>query len=227
MKIGILGSGRVGGYLGVLWVQKGHGVRFGLRDPWGDKGRALLEAGGVHANVGTPEEAAAFGDTVLVALPWEALMEVLPSLGDLGGKVVVDATNRLRGPASATCTGEDVRLLPGARVIKAFNTIGAEYYANPSFAGEGITIPIAGDDPAAKDLVTNLVGNLGFAPLDVGGIGQSAALEATAFLGTPFTYTRTRLHLPYRPENSAARPGYSLVLGDMYERHTQHHHLHA
>lgn len=190
MKIGILGSGRVGGRLGVLWAQKGHDVRFGLRDP---KGRRLLAEGGTRAGTGTLEEAAAFGDAVLVALPWEALIEVLPTLGDLSGKVVIDATNRMGVPARVISAGEEfARLLPDAQVVKAFNTIGAEHYADPNFAGEAATMLIAGDDPAAKDVVSVLAQQLGFTPLDAGPLAQSAALEALAFAWVSLSRTLGR-----------------------------------
>lgn len=151
MKIGSVGSGRVGGRLGVLWTQK--------RD--------------VRVGVGTLGEAAAFGDAVLLALSWEVLPVVLPTVGDLSGEVVIDATNRLE-LGSTTSTGEYLsRLLPDARVVKSFNTI-------------------AGDDPAAKSTVGELARDQGFKPLDVGGLDQSTALEALAFAWVSLSRTLGR-----------------------------------
>ena len=213
MNIGIIGSGRVGGHLGVLWAHKQHEVHFGLRNPQDSKGGVLLKEGGEHARTGTHEEAAARSDVLLLALPWEALMEVLPTLGDLNGKVVIDATNRLGKPGNAPAAGQDLqRLLPRARVVKAFNTIGAEHYAHPNFAGEQATMLIAGDDPAAKNVVAGLARDLGFEPIDAGGIVQAGALEALAFawvqlsrtLGRDFAF---RVLTPTLPQTTSPAGG--------------------
>lgn len=181
MKIGIVGSGNVGGALGTLWSRGGHPVRFGVRDPQGDKARTLLRSAGADAAAGTLQDVVEFADVVVVALPWDALPDVLPGLQGWEGKVVVDATNRMRGPGGSTSAAEDLAaMIPGARVVKAFNTIGANRFGDPTFSGERATMPIAGDDPDAKAIVLRLAGDLGFEPIDVGDLGQAGALEALA-----------------------------------------------
>src|SRR5262245_61275537 len=93
MNVGILGSGNVGGTLGVAWGTRGHFVCFGARDPQADKVQRLVQAAGFGARAGTVREAAESGDVLVLAAPWPAVPEVLQSAGDLTGKVLIDCTN--------------------------------------------------------------------------------------------------------------------------------------
>src|SRR5829696_4416159 len=94
MKIGILGAGNIGGNLGRRWAQGGHAIKFGVRKP--DELAALVQECGAQASAGDPKQAVEFGDVVVLALPWGAVAEVLGSVGDMRGKIVVDATNPLK-----------------------------------------------------------------------------------------------------------------------------------
>ena len=157
MKIGIVGAGMIGGTLGRLWHRAGHEVRYGARDP--GKLDALVRELGERASAGTPESAAAFGEVVLLAVPLAATVELGRVIAShIGGKVVLDAGNAYaqRDGAAADAamrhaagsSGWVAAHLPGARVVKAFNTV---YYKTlASEAGRGddrVGIPLAGDAP--------------------------------------------------------------------------------
>ena len=112
MKIGILGAGNIGGNLGRRWAQGGHAIKFGVRRP--DEIAALVQACGAQASAGDAKAAAEFGDVVVVAVPWGAVKDVVGSLGELRGKIVVDATNPLTwkdGPVHAVATSGVRRLI--------------------------------------------------------------------------------------------------------------------
>jgi len=99
MKIAIIGAGNVGGALGANWAGKGHDICFGVRDPKAEKTQSLLGKIGGKARAGSPAEAAAFADVIVLSTPWPATEAVIRSMGDLKGKIVLDATNPLtRGP---------------------------------------------------------------------------------------------------------------------------------
>src|SRR5207253_4942477 len=95
MKIGIIGAGNVGGTLGQAWVKKGHDVFFGVRHPQDDKTRQLVQSIGGKARAGTVAEAAAFGEVVVLATPWQAAEAAVRAAGDLSGKALIDCTNPL------------------------------------------------------------------------------------------------------------------------------------
>ena len=96
MKIAIIGAGNVGGTLGTAWAQKaGHEIFFGVRDPKSEKTQALLSKIGGKARAGTPAEAAAFGDFIVLTTPWPQAEAAIRSLGDVSGRIILDATNPL------------------------------------------------------------------------------------------------------------------------------------
>lgn len=201
MKIGIIGSGNVGGTLGRRWASNGHIVTFGKRDGRGDSLSELLASCGPNATAGSISEAAQQSDVVLLATPWEAAQSALQSAGDLTGKVVIDATNPLLPGLSGlalgtnTSAGEMVaEWASGARVVKTFNTVGANIMDNPRFAGGPVAMFYCGDDADAKKAVASLISELGFAALDAGPLTQSRLLEPFALLwitlALKFGYTR-------------------------------------
>jgi predicted dinucleotide-binding enzyme len=102
MKIGVIGAGNVGGTLGKAWVRKGHEVVFGVRDPQREKVQDLLKDIGSKAHAGSVAEAAAFGEVVVLAVPWSAARDAIQKAGDLSGKVVVDVTNARALPSSCS-----------------------------------------------------------------------------------------------------------------------------
>ncbi len=185
MNIGILGAGNVGGALGRLWAAQGHHVLFGVRTPQGDKVQRLVASIGPNAQAGTLPDAVAFGEVVLLAVGWPGPEEFLPEIGGWTGKILIDATNRIGSPlpGPGESAAEDVaRLAPGARVVKAFNTVGAGLYARPHFDGEAASMLLCGDDGEAKLIVGDLAADLGFEPVDAGPLGAAGLLEALGAL---------------------------------------------
>jgi 8-hydroxy-5-deazaflavin:NADPH oxidoreductase len=178
MRIGILGSGNVGGALGKGWAKCGHEVIFATRDPQGEKAKALLVVT-PNAKVAGLQETVDSSDILLVAIPWNVLPEVLKSLKGLENKIIIDATNRFTPGTAPSVAEELAQLVPGANVVKAFNSIGFDHMDNPQF-GDKPTMLIAGDNLQAKQLVMKLAEDLGFEAMDAGGLSSAAAIEALA-----------------------------------------------
>jgi 8-hydroxy-5-deazaflavin:NADPH oxidoreductase len=195
MKIGILGAGNIGGNLGKGWAAAGHEIAFGVRDPQRDKTQAAVAAAGPNARAGSVREAVEFGEVVALAVPWSAVADALAEAGDLGGRTLIDCTNRL-GPVasgSAASAAEDVaRLAPSARVVKAFNTFGYESLADPRYGTLVATAFIAGDDEQAKSAVTRLAQDLGFEVEDAGPLANAALLESLTRLWVQLARTHGR-----------------------------------
>lgn len=189
MKIAIIGAGNVGGELGKLWAAKGHEIFFGVRDPKDPKLQDLLKSTQGRARAGTVNEAAPGSEIVVLATPWSATADAIKSAGDLRGKVVVDCTNPLSPDLSGlvigttNSAGEEVsRWAKGARVVKAFNTIGAQNFGNPRFGSEAATMFVCGDDSDAKAIVAELASDLGFDVVDAGPLTASRLIEPLAML---------------------------------------------
>jgi 8-hydroxy-5-deazaflavin:NADPH oxidoreductase len=179
MKIGVIGAGKVGGNLGAGWTKKGHEVMYGVRDPNSEKARQAISKSD-DAKIGTLAEAAAFGEVVVLAIPWAVAHETILALGDLSGKIVIDTMNAFAPPAvEHGSVAQDVAALAsGARVVKAFNTMGAETMANPDFNGQSATAFICGDDADAKATVIQLAKDLGLDAYDTGPLTNSVYAEA-------------------------------------------------
>lgn len=191
MKIGILGAGNVGGTLGLGWAKSGHEIFFGVRDTQSDKVKALLDEIGANAQAGSLAEAVAFGEVVLLAVPWTAVQEAIRQAGDFTGKILLDATNRLVEPApdSAPSAVEDIsRWASGARVVKAFNTTGSGNMSNPKFGAHCADMYICGDDPDAKSAAAELAQDVGFEVVDAGPLANAVLLEALAKLWIQLAY---------------------------------------
>jgi 8-hydroxy-5-deazaflavin:NADPH oxidoreductase len=191
MKIAIIGSGNVGGALGANWARKGHDVVFGARDPKSEKTQALLRTIGGKARAATPAEAAASADVIVLSTPWPATEAAIRSMGNLKGKIILDATNPLtRGPdgigleiGHSISGGEKVQgWAAGASVFKALNTTGFGNMADPEFNGVKSVMFVAGDDAGSKPTVTKLVSDLGFDVIDAGPLRNARLLEAHAML---------------------------------------------
>lgn len=184
MKIGIIGSGTVGSSLGKALTRAGHTVMFSSRTPDSGKMATLLAECGGKAQAGTVAETLAFSDTIAIAMRWDAIPDMVRTAGDWSGKIVIDMTNRFGPPpiGSAGSAGLDLAKLTGARVVKAFNIIGAEHYQNPVFGSERATMLIAGDDAEAKRIVSQLAGDIGFDVVDAGDSGAIILLENLAAL---------------------------------------------
>ncbi|MFC7019365.1 MULTISPECIES: NADPH-dependent F420 reductase [Haloarcula] len=176
MDIGIIGTGAVGSALASGWTAAGHDVVLGSRTP------DSTAAEGPRVQVRGQREAAAFGDAVVLALPAGAVTDVAAYLeNELAEKAVVDTTNEY--PFASDDRSLALRLaetVPQSRVVKAFNTVGAERMADPVIEGRPATMFIAGDDPEACDLVGALARDLGFDPLRAGDIDAAEHLEHLA-----------------------------------------------
>jgi predicted dinucleotide-binding enzyme/predicted ester cyclase len=183
MRIGVIGSGRIGGNLGTLLARAGHEVVFSFsRDP--EKLRALSEAAGGAARAGTPREAAE-GDAVVLSVPWNAIDRALSEAGPLEGRVVVDTTNPftergLEKPEGATSARFNQRRAPRALWVKAFNTLTAGFQeASAGRSGaDRVVMFFAADDDRAAGLAVRLIHDAGFSPAQVGGLDDSELMEA-------------------------------------------------
>lgn len=195
MKIAIIGPGNVGGSLGKVWAKAGHYIIFGVRNPAQDKEKTPVAEIGAGAACMNMIDAAVKADIIVLVSPWPAVPAAIKELGDLSTKVVIDCTNPLAldGDGSlslavgATSSGaEEVeQLARGAAVVKAFNTYGWENYANPEYPNSGGLKPVmfyCGDNDDAKAKVHQLVTEVGFEPVDAGGLGMARSLEPLALL---------------------------------------------
>lgn len=189
VKIGIIGSGKIGGTLGGLWVRSGHEVLFSARHL--DEVRKLVAGLGSRARAGTPREAAAFGEVVLISVPYGALPQLGRDLADdLRGKVVLDTCNpvpRRDGDVAVAALAKgaglaSAELLPGVRLVRAFNTVGSGSLRSEAHrAGDRVAVPLAGDDDAALRIAARLVEDAGFEPVVVGPLARAKEFQP----GTP------------------------------------------
>lgn len=192
LKVGVIGSGRVGSALGTSWARAGHEVMFSSLDLEHD--RKLAASVGANARAGTPREAAAFGEVLLISVPYGALPQIGKDLGELlKGKAVIDTCNpfpnrdgeianwaREKGAGLASA-----ELLPGVRIVRAFNAVGAGRMADAAQRGGPRSgMPMAGDDKQAIAVATRLVRDAGFEPVLVGGLVMGRHLiPGTALAG--------------------------------------------
>ena len=174
MRIAILGGGRVGSALAESWRARGHEVAVSTRE--------------------TVAETAAAGAVVVLALPARAVPEALAAAGPLDGKVLVDATNNLSGGPAGL---EIAALATGARYVKAFNTVFATFMHDTP-PERPASLVLCGDDEDAKRVVSGLVEDLGFEPVDAGGGEQTPLVEALAHLVIHLAYTHGRGFFVYR-----------------------------
>lgn len=179
MKIGILGAGNVGSTLGAAWQQKGHEVLFGVRKPGPDSPQPAA----------TLEEAAQFGEVLLLSVPWPAVEPLLRGLPGLEGKVLLDATNPLLPDLSGltlgtiTSAAETIQQwAPASKVVKIFNTVGNNIMGNPRFNAKNATMLFCSDDADAAQTANALALEIGFEPLNAGPLKQARLLEPFALL---------------------------------------------
>ena len=180
MRIGIIGSGNIGGTAARLFAKAGHDVAVSnSRGP--ESLKSLVASIGTRARAATVDEAVAFGDAILLALPWRDRRR-LPDARHLAGKIVIDATNPYAADGTVFDLGESssseevARQIPGARLVKAFNTIFYQHLASRGRADlplrERHPIFLAGDDGDAKAAVARLIEEIGFAPVDTGSLAE-------------------------------------------------------
>ena len=185
MKIGIIGSGQQGGSIGLNWARAGHEVLFSSRNPASLK--ELVASAGPKARAGLPQEAAAFGDVILIAVPYGVLPQVGKDYAALmKGKVVIDCGNAREdrdGPIAKDVESRgtgvtSAELLPGVRLVRAFNALSFQQVRTQAYrAGEKMGIPIASDDKDAIAVTVQLVEDAGFDPVVVGGLARAKEFD--------------------------------------------------
>ena len=178
MKIGIIGSGNIGGTVGTLWVKAGHQVLFSSRNP--ENLKQLVDGLGSLARAGTVRAALTFGDAILIAVPYGAYPQIGKDYAqELAGKIVLDAGNAVLsrdGEISKEAReigigATSTKYLPKARIVRAFNTINYRIVAeNAHRPGERMAIPVAGDDKEALATALRLIRDAGFDPVVIGSL---------------------------------------------------------
>lgn len=185
LKIGIVGTGRVGSGLAELWAAAGHELLISSRHP--EKLEPLAERLGPRVRAGTPDAAAAFGEVVVISVPYGALPQVGRDYAvQMKGKVVLDTCNPFPGrdgemavPAREKGAGiASAEYLPGVRLVRAFNTIPAgSLRSDARVGGERIGVPLASDDKDALGVAARLVRDAGFEPVVVGGLARAKSFD--------------------------------------------------
>ncbi|HUH83380.1 MAG TPA: NAD(P)-binding domain-containing protein [Stellaceae bacterium] len=198
LKIATIGAGREGGALGTLFAKKGHAVMFSSRHP--EELKDLVAAAGPTAQAGTVEQAVAFGEVVLLVVPYTAVEQIGKDYGTaLATKpLVLDVSNpiaRRDGDAIVKWVEEQggaglatAKLLPGAHLVRAFNAIGSGRLApDAQHQGPPVGVPIAGDDPNAIAMASGLIKEVGFEPVLIGGLAMGKYLVPGTALGGEHT----------------------------------------
>jgi len=202
--IAVIGTGNVGAALGPEFAALGHSIVYGSREPTRADVAELVARTGNGAMAKIPSEAVAGADIVVLAVPGAAAEDITRSLGDLSGKIILDPTNRVgRGgdymmhdvPGKGSNAALIQAAAPGARVVKAFNTLNFRQMVDPDSSGGPLSIPIAGDDAEAKAAIAGLIEGMGLHPMDVGPLAYAHVLEEMLIiwasargLGTPYNY---------------------------------------
>ncbi|EJN20446.1 putative dinucleotide-binding enzyme [Pseudomonas sp. GM78] len=170
LKIGVIGSGNVGGTLGTLWVKAGHSVMFSSRHP--EELTDLVKSAGPNAQAGSVSDAAAWGEVIVLSVPYGAMPELSEQLqGKLDGKVVLSTSNPFSGRDAEVgrkalemgVATADQQYLPGIRLVRAFNAIG--YASMKDQSGKDQAIAVFADDAQARDMGARLVRDAGFLPV--------------------------------------------------------------
>jgi hypothetical protein len=184
-RIGVIGSGNIGGTIGGLWVKKGHSVFFSSRHP--DELKDMIAKLGSLAKAGTVEEAVAFGDVLFIAVPYGAVPQIGKDYSaKMKGKVMLDACNAVSTRDGAVAdeveqNGIGVttqKYFPGVRIVRAFNTMSYMVFAREANRPDPkLAIPIAGDDPQAVQIAAALVRDAGFDPVTVGTLADARRFQ--------------------------------------------------
>ena len=201
MKIGVIGAGKIGGAVGMHWAKAGHEVFFSSRHP--EQLADLVKRAGPKARAGTPREAAAFGEVLLISVPYGALPQVGQDFAkEMAGKIVLETGNpnaardgAMAEPALAKGAGlASAEFLPGVRLVRAFTCVPAAAIANDAHrSGERIAIALAGDDKEALEVAARLVKEAGFEPVVVGGLASAKKFDrGTNVFGKALTAAELR-----------------------------------
>lgn len=180
MNIAIIGTGNVGGALATNWSKKGYNIYLGVQDESNFKGQNLLKND--HTFAFSIHEAVAKSDVVLIATPPTAIFEILEQMGDVSGKIIIDATNSvMKGPEPYKTVYHALADKTDAEIVKCFNTTGFENMLDPIYNGEDIDMFMAGDSPKAKEIALQLALDCGFGScIDFGKSDKVELLEKFA-----------------------------------------------
>jgi hypothetical protein len=187
-RIAVIGAGNVGAALGGRFVESGYEVAYGVRNPGaGERARERVNAG---AGIRPIAEAVEQADVIFLAVPGSAAVDAALSLGAIAGKILVDCNNPVgwdagpvwSPPEQGSITEAIAARVAGARVVKGFNTFGAEFHADPTVQGDPIDVQLASDDADAKAVVAAIATKAGFNPIDVGPLRNARLLENLAIL---------------------------------------------
>jgi len=202
--IAIIGTGNVGGALGPEFAAQGHTIVYGSRDPSSSEVAELVARTGHDASASTQAEAVSDADIVVLAVPGMLAEEIIRSLGDLSGKIIIDPTNPLsRGDAGFahavdTSNAEIIQAAaPGAHVVKAFNTLNWRTMIDPDSAGGPVSIPLAGNSDQAKQKVAALVEGMGLEAIDVGPVENAHWVEGMLILWIDNRYGSERQNFDF------------------------------
>ncbi|MCH7820940.1 MAG: NADPH-dependent F420 reductase [Proteobacteria bacterium] len=187
--IAVIGTGDVATALGPAFAAQGHTIVYGSRDPSRASVEELVAVTGDGASATTPAAAAASADIVVLAVPGLLVEEIVRSLGDLSGKIIIDPTNPLQQSSGALTHAVETsnaaiiqNVVPEAHVVKAFNTLNWRTMVDPASAGGPVSIPLAGNNADAKKVVAKLVEGMGLEAIDVGGIENAHWVEGMLML---------------------------------------------
>jgi 8-hydroxy-5-deazaflavin:NADPH oxidoreductase len=207
LKIGVLGSGSAGRTLANGFLDHAHRVMIGSRTP--DKLRDWLREAGREAQVGTFEQAARFGELIVLSVNGRAAEDVirLADLESFAGKIVLDASDPLDFSSgrpglfvgTTDSLGERIqRLIPDAYVVKGLNVVQADVMINPTLTGDELDMFIAGDSDEAKQTVTNLLEEFGWPVIDMGGIESARWLEALSLAWVVYSHRTGKTHHAFK-----------------------------
>jgi 8-hydroxy-5-deazaflavin:NADPH oxidoreductase len=189
--IAVLGTGHFGGAIGKRLGSLGYSVLYGSRTPDSPGVKALVRESGRRASAASARDAASRGRIVVFAVPWTAVKEMLPGLGDLSGKLLIDpmianprAVDKLPFPPDpSTSAAERLQAwVPGAHVVSAFSTIWYKDLADPTRCGGPVSIPIAGDDRGANERVARLTSELALDPVIIGNLPAARYIESLLWM---------------------------------------------
>lgn len=219
MRIGIIGAGKIGSTVGKLWVEAGHQVKLSSRHP--NELQPLVQSLGEHASAGTSEDAAQFGEVVMITVPLKAIPELAQEVGSvLAGKIVLDTGNayvQRDGDIASDSTSYPggsaawaAAKFPRARWVKAFNSVNYKTLDSEAHRdGDRVGIPLASDDQGALDVAARLVRDAGFDPVILGSLARGKEVEpGTPVYNTGMSGTDLRRALAkHEPARSGDAPG--------------------
>ncbi len=187
--IAIIGTGDVASALGPRFAEQGYTIVYGSRNPDRNSVHDLVARSGAGASATSQVEAAAAGDIVLLAVPGLLVGDITRNLGNLDGKILIDPSNPLRlneGRFEHSVKTSNTEIIqaaaPGADVVKAFSTINVSTMIDPSEAGGPVSVPLAGNDAAAKRKVADIVEKMGLEPIDLGDARDARWIEGMLIL---------------------------------------------